>query len=107
MGKMKSLEFINGKIKQIKKDLYKLGETKEGTAKDFGKYVLTEELKDYQDVKQDLEVLKILKKYSFFDEYEFFYKNGKRCDCIRLLIHSTRMKEEEYKKLKKWLEEQE
>lgn len=56
---MTSKEFINSKIKAIKKILYELKDidTQEGTIEDFNKYYNKLELKHLSRVKQDLERL--------------------------------------------------
>ena len=94
---MKSLEIINSEIKQMKKKLHQLGETEEGTAKDFIRYYITEELKNYQNVKQDLKVLEILKRYLKVKELELGIED------IIICVEN----EKDYNKVKQWLEEQE
>ena len=58
---MKSLEIVNRNIKAIKKLLYKLKDVQEGTKEDFEKYYHEQELKDFKIIKQDLEILEIIR----------------------------------------------
>ena len=59
---MKSLEIVNRNIKAIKKLLYNLKDVQEGTKEDFDKYYHEQELKEQKQIKQDLEVLEIIRK---------------------------------------------
>ncbi len=55
-----------------------------------------------EPIKRDLEVLEIIKQYSFFGHD---YKNGERYDYFKTMIHTIGMKEE-YEKIKQWLGEE-
>ena len=111
---MKSLEIVNRNIKAIKKLLYKLKNVQEGTKEDFEKYYHEQELKDFKIIKQDLEVLEIIKK--IFEKANFhFYPDGYEADilledndiCIEAIDRITKLKVADVKKIKQWLEENE
>ena len=79
---MKSLEIVNSKIKHLKKRLYKLNDTKEGTVEDFEKYNLECELKEQLEIKEDLTALCFLKNHLNF--YSSNHPDSEWCDLIGL-----------------------
>lgn len=52
----------------------------------------------YNTIKKDLEILEILRMWSFLDT---FHKDGVIYDCFRTTIHTLGMKED-YNKVKEW-----
>ena len=102
---MNSLEIVNRNIKAIKKLLYNLKDVQEGTKEDFDKYYHEQELKEQEQIKQDLEVLEILRVRVFGeDEYSVSGKCIVVEDNFRDLCHIF-FKDDEMGKVKQWLEE--
>ncbi len=104
---MKSLEIVNEKIDYI--------EISKSNIKEVSPYyyekVLLEQLKELEQIKQDLEVLEIIRK--IFDKARFrFYDKVAEADilledndiCIEAVDRLTKLKVADVKKLKQWLE---
>lgn len=99
---MKSLEIVNRNIKMYKKMLYNLKDTQVGTIEDFKKYNIECEIKEYQQIKQDLEVLEIIKKILIKIEYVNYKDKQTHCFVINQFV-----KNEDIERLKQWLEDNE
>lgn len=111
---MKSLDIVNKNIKAIKKLLYNLKDVQEGTREDFDMYYHEQELKEQQQIKQDLEVLEIIYKKKIVIEH---IKTKLECwENLEALLEfwnsltshkDSQLTLEELLKLKQWLEENE
>lgn len=58
---MSAIDIVNMNIKLLEKMLYELKDTKVGTIEDFKKHGIECELREHKQIKNDLEVLNILK----------------------------------------------
>ena len=101
---MNSLEIVNRNIKAIKKLLYKLKDVQEGTNEDFEKYYHEQELKDFKIIKQDLEVLEIIKKHLEIYIWQNIFSKEHELELDIILKHIDN--EEERYKVKQWFDEQ-
>lgn len=105
---MKSLEIVNRNIKAIKKLLYKLKDVQEGTKEDFEKYYHEQELKDFKIIKQDLEVLEIIRKKDVDVAFLKTILDGYLIDGTLIIYNEESNRQqltlEELLKLKQWLE---
>ena len=102
---MKSLEFINKDLQDFEKALENYKKRKaiknEEVDEEYIKQ-MTKEIENYKQIKQDLEILKIIKKYLYPANW-----NGFQSIEIDDLHSNIEDKKEDFNKLKQSLEEQE
>ena len=96
LGKIKKLIFIIGEIlvAESKQDISP-EEAIQRIRKTCNKYGVNGT--DYETIKQDLEMLEIIKKYIEFNDYHY---NDKDQNCIDILIPES---DENYRVIKEWL----
>lgn len=105
---MKSLEIVNERIEDLESRLESANYLANGNPSEFGKIFigdLSKQLNGFKQIKQDLEVLEIIKKHLEVYIWQNIFSKEHELEVDIILKHIDN--EEERYKVKQWLEENE